>query len=82
MQPPSMPMPLKKPLIAGEEGEGALISERLEDAGIDPACCRHIAVRLGHHAIAALLQLRQPPGPQKRAAPFSSTTAVVPSGPT
>lgn len=46
-----------KPLVAGEEGEGAGISERIENARIDPAGRRHIAVRLGDDAIAALLQL-------------------------
>jgi len=47
----------RKPLVAGEEGQSALVSKPLEDVAIHPAGRRHVAIRLGHDAVAALLQL-------------------------
>ncbi|MBB4480354.1 hypothetical protein GGE46_002937 [Rhizobium etli] len=47
----------RKPLVAGKEGQGALVSKSVKDVAIDPAGRRHIAIRFGDNAIAALLQL-------------------------
>ncbi|MBB4575457.1 hypothetical protein GGI59_003989 [Rhizobium lentis] len=55
----------RKPLVAGKEGQGTLVSKSVKDVAIDPAGRRHIAIRLGDNAIAALLQLATAAGAAK-----------------
>ncbi len=61
--------------------EGAWRSQSSKDALVYGRHIRHVAVGRRTQP-QPRVSCRQPPGPQNWAAPFSMTTAVVPSGPT